>query len=90
MIRGRVHQQVRPNGEPPITGKPRIDITVANITEPARTLTVDAVVDTGATVHLTLPPAIIADLRLHLQGKWDVELANGVEDTVDVYAALVS
>ncbi len=90
MIRGKVHPQVRPDGEAPITGKPRINITVASIAEPTRTLTIDAVVDTGATVHLTLPSSIIAELGLHYFGKWDVALANGASEQLEVFTALVS
>ena len=90
MIRGRVHPQLSPRGEPPITGKPRIDVTVANIVEPTRSMTLDAVVDTGATVHLALPQSVIDELGLQYLGKQRVELANGAEAQFDVYTALVS
>ena len=52
-------------------------------------MTVDAVVDTGATVHMTLPPSIIAELGLHFLGTWDVVLANGMEEQLDVHTALM-
>ena len=90
MIRGRVYPQARSSNEPPITGKPRITVTVSNITEPSGSLEVDAVVDTGFTAHLTLPPATITELNPRYRGKWRVELANGVETELDVYVVLVS
>ena len=89
-IRGRVHPREGQSGGLPITGKARIDITVANIAEPARALTISALVDTGATVHLMLPPPVVADLRLPYWGTWDVMLANDAAEQVEVFAALVS
>lgn len=90
MIRGRVYPQDRRGGEPPITGRARIDVTVANITDPTRMLTLSAVVDTGATVHLALPRSTIAELGLHHVSAWDVTLANDAAEEMEVFAALVS
>ena len=89
-IRGRVHPREGLSGGLPITGEPRIDVTVANIAEPTRALTISALVDTGATVHLTLPPPIVAELGLPYWGTWDVMLANDAAAQMEVFAALVS
>ena len=90
MIRGRVYPRDRRDGEPPITGRARIDVTVANIADPTRTLTVSAIVDTGATVHLALPRSIVAELGLSYVTAWGVSLANDVAEEMEVFAALVS
>ena len=54
-----------------------------------RTLEVDAVVDTGFSRFLTLPPAMVAELRLGLTGVNRVILADGSEATLDVYGITV-
>jgi len=50
---------------------------------------VDAVLDTGFTASLTLPPAVIAGLGLPWQSVDTFTLADGSESDVDVYAAQV-
>lgn len=53
------------------------------------TLEVDAVVDTGFTRFLTLPPAIVTELGLTFTGINRVILADGSEVTFDVYGVTV-
>ena len=50
---------------------------------------VDAVVDTGFTRFLTLPPAMVAELGLGFRGVNRVILADGSEATLDVYGVTV-
>ena len=52
-------------------------------------LEVDAVVDTGFSRFLTLPPAMFAELGLGLTGVNRVILADGSEATLDVYGVTV-
>ena len=71
-IRGRVYSQ----GGTPITGAPRVAITVANIREPYRFLNVEFLVDTGFTGYLTLPPEeSIGQLGLPKLGEGQAVLA---------------
>jgi len=49
----------------------------------------DAVIDTGYTASLSLPPAVIASLGLHWQGFGRGILADGSECLYDVYEAEV-
>ena len=86
MIRGTVHSWE----ESPITGLPRVSITVGNAVEPARSLTVSAIVDTAFTAHLTLPIASIRELGLIQRGEQPAELADGVVGRFAVYAGLAS
>ena len=55
-----------------------------------RTREIEAVVDTGFNGFLTLPPAIVADLRLVRTGLIDVLLADGSEASLDVHDVTVS
>lgn len=50
---------------------------------------VDAVIDTGFSGSLTLPPAIIAALQLAWLGREEGTLADGSVDLFDVYLASV-
>ena len=50
---------------------------------------VDAVVDTGFSRFLTLPPAMIAELGLGFRGVNRVTLADGSETTLEVYGVTV-
>ena len=50
---------------------------------------VDAVVDTGFTRFLTLPPTTIAELGLGFRGVNRVILADGSETTLEVYGVTV-
>lgn len=54
-----------------------------------RRRTVDAVIDTGFTASLTLPPAIITALGLRWQSLDRGTLADGSECLIDVYEAKV-
>ena len=86
MIRGSVHSWQ----ESPITGAPRVSITIVNIAEPDRTLTVSAVVDTAFTAYLTLPIASIRELGLVQRGEQAAELASGEVGTFPVYAGMTN
>lgn len=46
---------------------------------------VEAVIDTGFTDRLTLPPEIVEELRLPLRGSADVILADGSIETLPMY-----
>lgn len=87
MISGKVHAQ----GEPPrlVTGKAIVSVTVGHMTDDDRTVTVDAVVDTGATTFLTLPPETVRTLDFHYVGERPAELATGEVTMTDTYAARV-
>ena len=50
---------------------------------------VDAVVDTGFTRFLTLPPAMVAELGLGYRGVNSVVLADGSETILEVYGVTV-
>jgi len=86
LIRGAVHSWE----DSPITGAPRVSITVANITERHRTLTLSAVVDTAFTGYLTLPLDSIRELGLVLRGTQPAVLANGTVGQFSVYAGMVT
>ena len=49
----------------------------------------DAVVDTGFTRFLTLPPAMVTELGLGYRGVNNVILADGSETTLEVYGVTV-
>ena len=53
-------------------------------------LTVDAIVDTGYSGFLTLPPALIGALRLPRVGRGDASLADGNAVEFDVFRGLVN
>ena len=50
---------------------------------------IEAILDTGFNGSLTLPPSVIAALRLPWRTRGLVILANGTEDQCDIYAATV-
>jgi len=52
-------------------------------------LTVDAVIDTGFTQYLTLPPVTISALDLVRKGELRIRLADGTRRIANVYEALV-
>jgi clan AA aspartic protease len=54
-----------------------------------REQTLEAVVDTGFSGSLTLPPAVIARLGLLWRTRGSATLANGSVDQFDIYAATV-
>ena len=84
MIRGSVQSWE----ESPITGAARVSITVADIADPARTISVSAVVDTAFTAHLTLPDTLIKELGLTQRGEQPAVLASGEVRHFAVYAGL--
>lgn len=86
MISGKVH---RLNVDI-ITGEPRVNLTVSNIFEPERTLTISAIVDTGNAFHLTLPPEHIRQLALPQQNERRAVLADGSVGRFPVYVGAVS
>jgi clan AA aspartic protease len=47
----------------------------------------EAIVDTGFTGHLVLPPAVVAELNLPLRGSRDSFLADGSVVSLDAYRA---
>ena len=49
----------------------------------------DAVIDTGYTEYLTLPPTIVAQLRLPFAGKTIAFLADGTRVTFDGYGVML-
>src|SRR5690348_16355713 len=59
------------------------------VTGPRRERILEAVVDTGYTASLTLPPAMIAHLGLKWQSVGRCVLADGSECLFDVYEANV-
>ena len=65
-----------------------MSITVVNIAEPERALTVSAVVDTAFTAYLTLPTESIRELGLIQRGEQAAELASGAVGNFAVYAGL--
>ncbi len=85
MLRGKVQSQ----GEPPITGEALVDISVANVDDPDRSLAVEVVVDTGFSGQLTLPFAFISYLGLIRRATKSVVLADGESKDIPVYPALV-
>lgn len=54
-----------------------------------QTREIEALVDTGYSGYLTLPPALVAELGLPFQGDGRAVLANGDEETFDVYGVTV-
>lgn len=50
---------------------------------------VEAVIDTGFTGFMTLPPSLVAQLGLVFMGTGEATLADGSEVTFDAYAATV-
>lgn len=60
MITGKVHAQDEPPRQ--VTGKAIVSVTVFHMTDDDRTATVDAMVDAGATIFLTLRPETVQAL----------------------------
>jgi clan AA aspartic protease len=50
---------------------------------------IEAIIDTGFTGFLTLPPSMIATLGLPFLGRQQVILGNGSVDLLDVYTGIV-
>lgn len=62
-------------------------LTVLGPGDPPRRIKVDAVVDTGFTAALTLPPWVISELRLPLRGSRDAFVADGRVTSMDLHRA---
>ena len=58
--------------------------------DPTRTISVDAVVDTAFTAHLTLPNESIMELGLTQRGEQPAALASGEVERFAVYAGMAS
>lgn len=56
---------------------------------PATTVEIETVIDTGFTGHLTLPPETVSSLGLSKRGFVEAELADGETTALDVYEARV-
>jgi len=69
------------------SGEGRIRITVKGL--PGREQQIEAIVDTGYSASLTLPPALIATLGLPWQTMDTARLADGTECIFSVYEARV-
>ena len=50
---------------------------------------IDAVIDTGYTGYLTLPRALVTELGLPFESRGRAILANGSEETFDIYGVTV-
>ena len=85
MIRGTVH----PVGEPPLTGEATVRLEVWNTDDPTRTLTVEAMIDTGFSGHLSLPATLIDEIELAQLDHRSAVLANGEVSEFSVFAARV-
>ena len=65
----------------------RVTLAVSGTAE--RSSRVDALVDTGYSGHITLPPEVVNDLGLVRVGRTTLELANGDKERVGTYIASV-
>lgn len=64
-----------------------VPLTVASAA--GRTHPIDAVIDTGFSGFLTLPAALVLELRLPFVTRGRATLANGSEDLFDIHNAVV-
>ena len=64
-----------------------VPLTVADTA--GRTQPIDAVIDTGFSGFLTLPAALVLELRLPFVTRGRATLANGSEDFFDIHNAVV-
>ena len=62
-----------------VMGTFNIDVTVGNLSHPARNRTVSVMVDTGAT-YTTLPQEVVEELGCQTIGSRHVVLANGSDE----------
>ena len=77
-------------GEPALTGKPVISVTVASTSDEQLSVPVGVAVDTGFTGFLTLPPSTISQLDLVFITNQPAELADGSISHYDVYAGRIA
>lgn len=66
-------------------GEARIPLTLLRGSSVGETMSLDAVIDTGFTGRLTLPPDVVEDLGLRLRGSVDVALADGSVETLPMH-----
>jgi clan AA aspartic protease len=64
-------------------------VTLAVRGPAGQTTEIDAVIDTGFTGFLTLPPALVSELGLPFVTRGRATLANGSEDFFDIYDVAV-
>ena len=64
-------------------------VTLAVRGPAGQTTEIDAVIDTGFTGVLTLPPALVSELGLPFVTRGRATLANGSEDFFDIYDVAV-
>ena len=76
-------------GEPALTGKPFISVTVASTSDELLSVPVSVAVDTGFTGFLTLRPDAISQLGLLFITNQPAELADGSINRYDVYAGRI-
>ncbi len=76
-------------GEPALTGKPFISVTVASTSDELLSVPVSVAVDTGFTGFLTLRPDAISQLGLLFITNQPAELADGSINHYDVYAGRI-
>jgi clan AA aspartic protease len=66
-----------------------VRLVVLGPEDPGTSAEVEAVLDTGFTGHLTLPPEVVAELGLPLLGSRNSVLADGSRVALDVYRVRV-
>ena len=87
--RPMINGNVIPLDDPPLTGKPIIDVTVSNASERHRSLPFLATVDTGFTGFLTIRPDTIAQLGLPFITNQPAVLADGSISHCDVHVGSI-
>jgi predicted aspartyl protease len=70
-----------------VNGEAIVRIVVGNLDK--QRVAVDAIIDTGYTGFLTLPPSTIAELNLPWRGSEEGILGDGSTQRFDVYSATV-
>lgn len=76
-------------GEPALTGRPFISVTIASTSDEQLSVPVSVAVDTGFTGFLTLTPGTISQLDLLFITNQPAELADGSINHYDVYAGRI-
>ena|SRR5829696_2422017 len=72
-----------------VTAEREAVVRLTVLGDPGRSVEVEAVLDTGFTGHLTLPPEVVAELGLPLLGSRNSLLADSGRVTLDVYRGRV-
>ena len=76
-------------GDPAVTGRPFISVTIASTSDEQLSVPVSVAVDTGLTGLLTLPLVTISQLDLLFITNQPAELADGSINHYDVYAGRI-